>query len=138
MKLSPGIAAAWTRTPISPVFWLTLVAYDLGFGLVLTLGAESRVSGASFATMREYGGHITWGAAFTAVGVIVAVGPLIGRRFLGIALTTAGVLHLLLAAGFIAAAQQPNAALTGALTYPLVAVLHVLHGWHYRRTARTS
>lgn len=131
--------AAWRVTPASSQFWAALTAYNLAVGLALTFGSPARILGQSFATIRDYGGAPAWGAALIAVGVLVAAGPFVKMRLLAGALTAAATLHLLLAAGFIAAAAaNPQAAITGPVTYTFVAAIHALHARHYWRTAAAT
>lgn len=134
--LAPKVQRAWGITPASSQFWLALTAYNVALGLALALGDPARILGQSFATIRDYGGATAWGVGLVAVGAAIAVGPFVRMRALAGALTAAAVLHLLLAAGFIAAATaSPQAAITGPCTYTFVAAVHALHARHYWRTA---
>jgi hypothetical protein len=130
----------WDRSWITPWVWPLIGLYNIGLGAVLLAGGPDRINGPSFAVIREIG-YVPTGLAFLVMGIAVFGAAIIGRIALLRVGVLLGVLHILLASGFLAALlseppPQPStvrAALTGVPTYLFVAAVHFANAFVYGR-----
>lgn len=127
----------WRRnSPASPLFWAAVVLYNLTLGLALVVGGPGRIRAPSYAIWRDYGGDDAWGIALLIGAGLVLVAAAFGPRYVAWAIGLIGAVHLMEAAGFIAAARMyPEAALTAPTNYLFIAVAHGLLAAHYLRCA---
>lgn len=99
----------------------------LGLGTVFILGGEQRIQGASYATIRAYGGHNLWGLGLLGLAIILWAASSHLARVLfhayGCAATGYGLFAL---AVFDAARNDPGAGLTGIVMYAWVAYIHAV------------
>lgn len=140
MRIAEDVRAVWDRSWITPWVWPLIGLYNIALGSTLALGGPERINGPSFLIIRQVG-YLPTGLAFLVLGVAVFAAALSSRRellYVGIAL---GVLHVLLASGFLGAllsepppdSDDVRPALTGVPTYLFVAAVHFANAFVYGR-----
>jgi hypothetical protein len=112
----------------------TLLAWlNLALGWVLVLGAESRTSAASFVVVREIMPVQVWGVLFLIGGLVCAVAHRLSRFGAVAVASGAGIYAFWATSLWLAVLRDDSAALTGAVVYTWLMLVHVLTGLRLAR-----
>jgi hypothetical protein len=132
------VAEVWAASDLARRGWLGVCLLAVGMAVVLLIGGPDRIGAAGFTAVRETGGRATWGSVFGLLGLWMALGPLRSSRTLWWAMSSAAAVYLLWAISFLqSAVLDPHSAITGPVSYGVIAYLHMSHAQEYRpRRAR--